>query len=235
MHVLCDAVWIQAGLQIGREYGTGTMNDDEFEVLKFELSRVTHPFIVEVGAHCGEEADNFSRMCKDYLHIMVEPDPRNCQVILSRITVPSNLIIGAVSDSSGFKPFHFSGNGNGVHGSGSLLEPTGHLEHFPEIHFAHTGYVPCYTLDEIYSARGMTKIDLLWIDAQGAESAIIKGGPNALSHTRMIFFEAESVELYEGQVLKPELVAMLPGWDMVRDFGSNVLMRNKAFVPPWGS
>jgi hypothetical protein len=42
--------------------------------------------------------------------------------------------------------------------------------------------------------------------------------------------EVESVELYAGQALRPALLAMLPGWQMVADFGENVLLSNPGFT-----
>jgi hypothetical protein len=32
--------------------------------------------------------------------------------------------------------------------------------------------------------------------------------------------------LYEGEALKPELIALLPGWTLLEDFGFNLLLRN---------
>jgi hypothetical protein len=56
---------------------------------------------------------------------------------------------------------------------------------------------------------------------------MITGGQDILSKTKYLFMEAEpEVELYAWQALKPELIAMLPEWVMVQDFGYNVFMRN---------
>jgi hypothetical protein len=65
---------------------------------------------------------------------------------------------------------------------------------------------------------------------QGSEREVIAGGAEALSHTHYLFMEAEMRELYEGMALKPELLEMLPGWRVLRDFGYNVLMENKNFT-----
>jgi hypothetical protein len=46
-----------------------------------------------------------------------------------------------------------------------------------------------------------------------------------------MMIEAEpEVELYEGQALKPELLAMLPDWKVLQDFGYNVLLWNTKYA-----
>jgi hypothetical protein len=90
--------------------------------------------------------------------------------------------------------------------------------------------VPCYTLDTIFRCEGLAKIDLLWVDIQGAERDMIQGGGFALAHTRYLFIEAETEELYAGEALKPELLALLGdhGFALVQDFGCNVLLERKS-------
>ncbi len=89
--------------------------------------------------------------------------------------------------------------------------------------------VHVYTLDAIFEREWLTKIDLLWVDIQGAERDMIAGGAKALSHTRYMFMEAETTELYEGQAMRGELLAMLPGWTLLGEFEANVLLWNDNF------
>lgn len=197
------------------------------------LRPLRSPCVVELGAHCGEDEVWIRGAFQEPAHyIMVEPDPRNCQKIVDAgpLTATRRLIVGAVSDVSDFQTFHFSHNvKTGFRTSGSLRKPTGHLEHFPDIHFVYTGKVQTFTLDEIFEREWLTKIDLLWVDIQGAENLMIKGGPVALSHTRYLFMEIEKVELYEGEGLRDDLVSMLPGWQVLNEFEFNICMVNTAF------
>lgn len=190
-------------------------------------------------------------------YVMVEPDSCNCQAILNRHVslevrqVFNNrpiallgqastflyspwlgsrrLIIGAIADENGIREFNFSQDTHGRRTSGSLRNPTGHLKYFPEIGFPFKGMVPTFTLDHIFESEWLTKIDLLWVDIQGAEDMMIRGGQTALKHTRYLFMEVEKEELYEGEQLKDGLVGMLPGWEMLQEFQFNVLMKNLAF------
>ncbi len=70
-------------------------------------------------------------------------------------------------------------------------------------------------------------VDLLWVDIQGAERDMIAGGQRTLKNTRYLFIEAEEQQFYEGQAVRPELLAMLPGWEVIGEFDYNLLLRNQ--------
>lgn len=193
------------------------------------LQSARNPTIVELGAHCAEDQTWIEAACAEQPHyVMVEADVRNAQVILDKtlLTTHRKLIVGAVAATNGLVEFHVSDNNIGQgRGSGSIRKPTGHLEHIPWCTFPFKTVVPAYTLDEIFRREWLMKIDLLWVDIQGAERDMIAGGRIALSRTHYLFMEAEEIEMYEGQASKAELIAMLPGWTLMQDFGCNILMR----------
>lgn len=208
----------------------------EQSVVSGLLSVIRNPVIVDCGAHIGEEEQWFRQACPETLHyIMVEPDPRNCQVILDREPTSRvrRLIVGAISDKDGGAQFHFSENKvNGDHGSGSLLEPSGHLEHIKHVSFPMAGFVPTYKLDTIFKREWLQKIDLLWVDVQGAERQLIAGGQKALSRTRYCFMEKEHVELFKGEALRDELVLLMKGFVVLHEFEQNILFFNPNFKDP---
>jgi len=189
------------------------------------------PVIVELGAHVGEEAEWIMPLCNYPRYVMVEPDPKNVMIISKKH--PGNLVIPAAVGSflSGGVPFYGSENlVSNNRASGSIRKPTGHLEHFPEVKFG-IFPVPQYTLDMLAFRSQVDHVDFLWCDIQGAERDMIEGGRATLAKTRYMMIEAEpDVELYEGQALKPELIAMLPGWVVIKDFGYNLLMWNSKYV-----
>jgi FkbM family methyltransferase len=217
------------------------MTPQEFDAVHDLMTRIENPVIVELGAYRGEDTYNFENMVDstpNLVHVMVEPDTENCRFIEGNRHRPfgphRRLICGAIADSRGHRMFRRSRDSrDGACGSGSILEPTGHKEHFPSITFEVTQPVECFTLDEIFERENLPKIDLLWVDIQGAEREMIIGGTKALARTRYCFMEAEEVELYAGQALKPELIAMLQptGWKLIQDFGFNILLENERFQP----
>jgi hypothetical protein len=90
--------------------------------------------------------------------------------------------------------------------------------------------VPTWKLDTIFKKEWLEKIDLLWVDIQGSERRMILGGDQALERTRYLFMEVEGEKMYDDQFLRDELLAMLPGWRMVEDFGENVLLQNMLMI-----
>ena len=211
---------------------------DEKDAIQTILRNLPSPCIVELGACGGEESNWLRSACRDpqhLHHILVEPDPRNCQMILNAepTSRTRRLIIGAIADSIGMRPFWFAFNTKDrSHASGSLRKPTGHVALIPEVQFQFTGMVPCYTLDALFDAEWLTKIDLLYTDLQGSEREMIRGGEVALSHTLFCFMEVERVELYDGEALRDELVQMMTERNFVihQEFDFNILFRNTAFV-----
>jgi FkbM family methyltransferase len=204
-----------------------------------EILRDIHaPTIVELGAHCGEDYHWITAMSArgpEHCHyVMVEPDPRNVQHIIDIIPLgrTRRLFVGAIAAENGMRTFHMCEFSDGQrHTSGSLLKPTGHLVHIPECTFPWITTVPCLTLDALFEREWLTKIDLLWVDIQGAEREMIRGGADALWHTRYLFMEVESLEMYEGQTPKDPLIETLGGnWGLVQDFGYNVLLLNQDFT-----
>jgi FkbM family methyltransferase len=185
------------------------------------------PVIVNLGAYHGEDDKEFALTGRPFQHIMVEADPANAVLIRSRL--PGRTVLtAAIAEVSGELIFWRSHDSrDGATGSGSILRPTGHLKHFPTISFGELIIVPTLSLDDMFDSLSLTRIDLLWVDIQGAEAQMIRGGQKALRHTRYLMIEAEEVEFYEGQVLKPDLLGMLPHWDVVQDFGFNVFLVNR--------
>lgn len=197
-----------------------------------------YPVVVELGAHCGEDGAWLEPLCQPWpgRYVMVEPDPRNAQYLIDNPRRPvvdfRRLVLGAVSDQDGIAEFHFCRNERDKNrASGSLRKPTGHREHFPWIEFPFVGSVPTYRLDTLFEREQLARIDLLWVDIQGAEREMILGGETALRHTRFAFLEVEDVELYEGEALRPELVALMAerGFSEAENFGYNMLFRNVGF------
>lgn len=212
------------------------MQPNEKAAIHEAVKYVRMPCIVELGSRGGEdERDLRACFSEPARYVMVEPDMRNCQIILDApwgrgvfIHTNRRLVLGAISDHNGTATFYASQNEAGDRLSGSIRRPTGHLDFFPNVEFPAElqTVVPCYTLDEIFRRENLEKIDLLWVDIQGAENLMIAGGQMALSRTRFLFIEAETEELYEGEALKPDLIALLPGWTLLEDFGFNLLLRN---------
>jgi FkbM family methyltransferase len=213
----------------------------EKTALEFCLRGQFNPTIVDLGAYQGEDFEFLESLGNPPVrHIWVEPIDENVQVILRNCrrldlgVAPEHRTIrqgclAAISADGKEREIWISQQGPQVVGSSSILEPTGHREHFPDITFACQRWVFTKTLDALFDEHDLSRIDLLYVDIQGAEAEMIRGGANALAKTRFLFMEAEKVEFYRGQVLRPDLLAMLPGWKLIGDFDYNVLLRNENY------
>lgn len=208
--------------------------DREIQAIRRLTWPLRSPTVVVLGARVGEDEDWIRRSFQEEVHyIMVEPDIRNCQMILDRgITRTRRLIIGAITEKDGNSEFFGSIEDGNTRGSGSIRKPTGHYQAFPRVEFPaylHT-VVPAFSLDTLFQKEWLSKISLLFVDIQGAEKDMILGGKEALSHTQYLFIETESRNLYEGMALKPELLQMLDGWELIEDFGYDCLLQNPFFT-----
>jgi hypothetical protein len=83
------------------------------------------------------------------------------------------------------------------------------------------------TLDDAVETLGLSKIDFIWADVQGAEEDIISGGAQSLAKTRYLYSEYSSLEFYEGALTLHDLRSLLGvDWQMIKDYGSEALFRN---------
>jgi FkbM family methyltransferase len=116
-------------------------------------------------------------------------------------------------------------------GSSSLLKPKKHLEDHPDVFFEKKELVTCKTLDSWAYENGISKVDMLWLDMQGAEQQMLAASNKILSTVSIIHTEVSKHESYEGASLYPSLkkfllsnnfqvsVEAIPSWT----YGGNVL------------
>ena len=83
--------------------------------------------------------------------------------------------------------------------SGSILKPKLHLKIHPNVKFEKEIKVNCMTLDSFIVSHDLLAPDFLWIDVQGAEYKVLKGGIETLKNTKAIYTEYSLKELYEEQ------------------------------------
>lgn len=89
--------------------------------------------------------------------------------------------------------------------SSSLLPPKEHLIEHPDILFEKNIEVRTITLDDWVDENSITRVDLLWLDLQGYELAILKASPRILKSIKVIHTEVCLKELYTGCPLYTEV------------------------------
>ena len=210
----------------------GSLSVDE----TVEFIGVPNPTILDIGCNDGSTSLEFANVFPGGTLHAFEPDPRAFRLAQSRlIDSPVRLHNIALAGVDGPVTFHPSGGTlpgmeeefpEGWHFSGSLRPPKTHTEVFPWVTFDSTLEVAGRTLDSWSAEQGIESVDFIWMDVQGAEDLIISGGTRTLAKTRYLYTEYSYAEFYEGQLGLAELLAMLPGWEVVRLYYLDVLLRN---------
>jgi hypothetical protein len=67
---------------------------------------------------------------------------------------------------------------------------------------------------------------------QGAEGDLVAGGRETLARTKYVYTECFDDELYEGAPTRVALLDMLPGFEVVKLYESDILLRNAALTSP---
>jgi FkbM family methyltransferase len=209
----------------------------------------SNPTILEIGCNDGTHTLWFNEMFEYPTIYCFEPDPRAIGRFKSKVGQRSNINLFeiALSDLNGTTTFYQSSFGNyeklaeryssgllekmpeGWDLSGSIRKPKEHLEVHPGVSFEQAISVKTKTLDTWYEEHGIDIIDFIWMDVQGAELDVFRGGKNALSKTRFIYTEYNNQELYEGQANLKQLLRHLETFEVIILYKGDVLLRNKQF------
>jgi len=175
--------------------------------------------IFDIGACEGEETIRFSRKYPRAIIHTFEPLPENQMLIKQNFDSfrieRARLCPLALSDREGKAKFYvssgepetrFSGEDwNYGNKSSSLLKPSGSDSMPSWIHFGKTIEVSCAKLDDYCREEGITRIDWIHMDVQGAEYQVIEGGREILKHSRAVWLETMDEKVYQDQKLRWEI------------------------------
>jgi len=199
------------------------------------------PVILEVGANDGSHTLAFLELFRWARIYAFEPDPRAAKKFKSRVLNSGvTLFEMAIGANDAEAAFHVSSGWpdqseavkiaypEGWDMSGSLRAPKSVGKFWPWLKFDRTITVPVRRLDTWAAQHGITNVDLIWADVQGAEGDLIAGGHDTLARTRFFYTEYSNDEWYEGQPTLPELMDMLPNFRIVQRFTIDVLLENTA-------
>lgn len=198
--------------------------------------------IVHVGAHYGEEAEQYQRWGAARV-VWIEADPAllpalNAHLETVRALPPSrfvrltgaapteHIVLNAlVADTDGMTmTFRMFSNRD----SNSIFaKQKGAGDPFP--HIEETGEVvelQSRQLDVLLEENGIApeEVDVLAMDIQGAELLCLKGAPRLVAHVPFIESEVSQTPFYDGGVLLPELDA----WLEARGFRRRTWVRRRS-------
>jgi len=200
--------------------------------------------IIEIGAHHGEDSVDFLNTFDKLKLFSFEPDSRCLKKISEQFKSLSehkkrqwDICDFAISDCVGETTWYCSSGTNITHNiqdwdfSSSIKEPTGHKLFHSWCTFSSEKSVKTITLDFFYNNTlkffNINHIDFIWMDVQGAEDKVLSGGKTILENTSYIYTEYSNIEMYKSQPNLEKIKMMLPNFDIIKDFGGDVLLKNK--------
>ncbi|MEM1318954.1 MAG: FkbM family methyltransferase [Bacteroidota bacterium] len=213
MKVLINKVLGQVGYRIERK----RKQDDIVLVKLKKLTKNSGPLtIFDVGAYLGETAIKFSKAFSPQSKIYAfEPFLETYEILQKNIAAYPNIksVNIGLADSDGTAAF----NSNRFAATNSLLSTSaegiknwgvGLMETQQQIE------IPVRTIDSLMEEQGVEQIDILKMDAQGAEYKVLKGAEQAMAagKIKLIYTEMIIMPTYEAQKGLDEMLPMMKAY-----------------------
>jgi FkbM family methyltransferase len=169
--------------------------------------------VFDVGAHVGQTAERLVSAFPRASIYSFEPDPHSFAMLRALADTNSRIeaVNAAVGDCDGDATFFV----NRFDQTNSLLkaDPGAHQYLLDSSGLTPQSEVrvPVLTLDRFCAARGIDRIDVLKLDAQGYELRILDGAQQLLIRRAvpLIYLEVCFVRFYQGQPLFPDVYRYL--------------------------
>lgn len=187
-----------------------------FQKIGNKLLKTKSGIWIDVGAHLGEKTFRFARENPSLMVYAFEP---NLEVCAKRIGILPNFVVipMAVAEHDGCADFYI----NAFDPASSLLpfNPEG-LRHWiggEKLRVKRKVCVPTIRLDTFMSLMGISRVDYLKIDTQGADFSVIKSAGERLKDIQKITLEVAitPIPLYVGAANKDEIVNYLEKFGFV--------------------
>jgi FkbM family methyltransferase len=158
--------------------------------------------IFDIGSRDGYQSVEFRNWFPNSKIVAFEANPYlidSCKSVTKDYNI--EIIPNAVSDTNGKVDFYACTN---IVGCSSLLEVNTNHPRSSEWQQQKIT-VDAIRIDNWCKNNSINKIDLLWIDVQGAEKMVLNGIGDFLNDVKAICTEVEISHMYNGSILKNEL------------------------------
>ncbi len=205
----------------------------------YTLARIQREFgipaitgIIHVGAQLGGEWVYYEEIgCRNVTWI--EANPAVIERLRATVEPVGHRVIEAlVGDEDGKEsPFNVT-NIDGL--SSSIFEFGTHKDFSPDMVFEKRLTLKMRTLDSLIAEHGITDVNFLVMDTQGAEGLVLKGAQGLLPQLVAVYSEYNLTQVYEGCIELPELDRMLLGFGRVKTWhggpgwGDAIWVRDRA-------
>ena len=222
--------YVVEDMRVFNSYLTQTFKNKEVEV------------IFDVGACHALESVELSKKYPNAKVYTFEANPVSYNVCLENTEGYDSITVinEAVNDYDGICKFYpmdkektITTWEDGNQGASSLYRANGQYD-FIEKYVQYEIEVPCTRLDTFCEKNGIDKIDIIWMDLQGAELKALQSLGPLLDTVQIIHTELEMNPMYEGQCLFNDVNEYLTnnGFDLEYgdtnvQFGSNFIFTNQ--------
>lgn len=217
----------------------------EFVTIAEKYNLDSNITIVEVGARDCTETLLFNNLILNPIIYAFECNPDTLAICRKTVKNYNNihLIEKAVSDIDGkIKFFQIDRNKtttswkDGNPGASSLFRASGK---YPiEKYVQNETEVKSITLYTFMTSYNIKSIDMLWMDAQGAELLVLKGLKKNISNVKLIHLETEFFEIYKEQPLFKDIKKwlnthgfLLYKFTSFGKYSADVIFINKNIIP----
>jgi len=173
----------------------------------------SNPVIVEAGAFHGNDTHRMAALWPQGTIHAFEPVPEIYEQLIHTTQYDAHVHChhAALSDKNGEALFYIAERTNkpGIASqAGSLHEPTASFNSSP-MTFPRTTTVKTLTLTLWMQENNIAHIDLLWLDTQGHELAILTAAQSILKNISVILAEVSFVKRYENQPSYDDVITWL--------------------------
>ena len=153
--------------------------------------------IIDCGAHIGTDTIEFAKNEKNTIYAFEPVEEIFAQLVNNTKDFKNvNCFKLALNSNDGEQDMYISSGESD--GSSSLLKPKEHLEDHPDVLFNDVRKVKCKNLDSWAKENNVAKVDMLWLDMQGAEQKMLMASKTILDTVKIIHTEVNLHETYEG-------------------------------------
>jgi FkbM family methyltransferase len=194
-----------------------------FEIQKVMMGATANPIIFDAGAHLGETSRIYRRLFPDATIQAFEPTRAAVEQLQAIFSGDDRHHVHALalSDCQGAMEFHLNKSGATNSLLGSDAEAASAWR--PLVKTERAVKVATQTIDTFCAEQGISRIDILKIDVQGAEGQVLRGAGEMLAREaiKLVYLEVIVAPTYIGQSRPDEIFSPLysAGLSLVDIFG----------------
>ena len=168
--------------------------------------------VLDIGANIGSFSQTISQLIPGVQIHAFEPIPEAYNQMVERMQAYPHFKAHncGLGNQDGHIDFHLNQSATS---SSFLPQSQSHRDAFPHTsHGTKIMQVKIARLDDLISENDLALPMMAKIDVQGYEREVLDGGHQTIRNAELILIETSFVELYEGQVLFPEIYERLVSW-----------------------